>query len=133
MVAGLFKQPRAARGENELVSAPTDIPGVIDQLVRTGAAVFPLSAIPGDFVEWRRRVRQAARARELRVSITRSAEMFVLVDNLDYEVPDDHRHALADVIGARLTGQELRYDDALYARRRARLRIVRNVTPNVDE
>ena len=122
----MFEHALAHEGENELVSDPSDVPGVVDQLVHKGAAVFSLSAIPGDFMEWRRRVRQAARARELRVSITRSDGMFVLVDNLDYEVPDDQRNALADVIGARLAGQQVSYEDALYARRRSRLRLVRD-------
>ena len=90
---------------------------------------YPKRAIPGDFLEWRRRVRRAARAGELRISVTRTAD-FVVVENREYEVSDDDLGATADVMAATLDGRMLTFAEALRARRRQRMRLVDPPTPN---
>jgi hypothetical protein len=110
---------------------PSNIRGVVDVVRRSGSALYPLPMIPGEFEDWRRRVRRAARADDLRVSIRRTAG-FVVVENLDYEVPADHLGAVADVTGAWTEGRELSFDDALHARRRQRLRLVRDPASDAE-
>ena len=110
---------------------PADIRGVVDVVRRTGSAHYPLPMIPGEFEDWRRRVRRAARADDLRVSVRRTAG-FVVVENLGYEVAADHLGAVADVVGALTEGRELAFDDALHARRRERLRLVRDPAPDAE-
>ena len=48
---------------------------------------------------WRRRLRQFARAADLRISVTRSRD-YMIVENVDFESSDDDNRATADVIGA---------------------------------
>lgn len=111
---------------------PTDIDRVVDVVRRTGSVHFLLDRVPGDFDSWRRAVRRQARAEQLRVSIRRVAE-FVIIENLDYEVSADDMDALADVIGGRIEGRDVGFDEALHARRRARLRLVTGSEPaNAD-
>jgi hypothetical protein len=102
---------------------PTDIGGVVDAVRRTGSVHFELERVPGDFDSWRRAVRRRARAEQVRVSIRRVAQ-FVIIENADYEVSADDMGALADVIGGRIEGRKVEFDEALHARRRARLRLI---------
>ncbi|HEU5006819.1 MAG TPA: hypothetical protein VFT67_07600 [Jatrophihabitantaceae bacterium] len=111
---------------------PTDIAGLVDVVRRAGSVHFLLDRVPGDFDSWRRVVRRQARAEQLRVSIRRVAE-FVTIENLDYEVSADDMDALADVIGGRIECRDVGFDEALHARRRARLRLVTGSEPaNAD-
>jgi hypothetical protein len=87
--------------------------------------------VPGDFEGWRRALRLKAPAEALRVSIRRIAR-FVLVENLDYAVPAADMQALGDVVGARLDGRDVRFEDALKARRRARIRLVTDTDTDTD-
>lgn len=102
---------------------PADVGGLVDAVRRAGSVHLPLDQVPGRFEDWRRAVRRKARAEGMRVSIRRVAQ-FVLVENLDYEVPADDMQALGDVIGARIEGSDVRFDEAVKARRRARMRLV---------
>ena len=72
---------------------------------------------------WRRRIRQAARLAEVRISVTRGVD-YVLIENRDFEVSEEDILATTDVIGARILGRDLTFDDAVRARRRQRLRVV---------
>lgn len=111
---------------------PTDIGGVVDAVRRTGSVHFLLDRVPGDFESWRRALRRRARAEQLRVSVRRVAQ-FVIIENADYEVSVDDTGALADVIGGRVEGRDVGFDEALHARRRARLRLVTGSEPaNAD-
>lgn len=108
---------------------PTDIAGLIETVRHEGTVHYAKQSVPADFLQWRREVRTAARAQQLRVSITRTAD-FVIVENRDYEVSDDDRRASTDVIAATLAGQTLSFDDAVRARRRQRMHLITPPTPN---
>lgn len=105
------------------VPDPHNVGGVIDLVRRAGSVHLLLDHVPGDLNTWRRTVRRQARAEQLRISIRRVAS-FVVIENLDYEVSSDSLSALADVLGGRLEGRVIEFDEALHARRRARLRLV---------
>lgn len=107
---------------------PTDIGGVVDAVRRTDSVHFLLDRVPGDFESWRRALRRRARAEQLRVSIRRVSQ-FVIIENLDHEVSADDMDALADVIGGRIEGRDVEFDEALHARRRARLRLITESEP----
>ena len=100
----------------------TDFRAIIDALHRHGSVHYPSTAVPGEFTVWRRRLRQVARAAEVRISVTRGVD-YLLIENLDYEVSDEDSHALTDVIEAHLLGGALSFDEAVRARRRRRLRL----------
>ena len=102
----------------------TDYGAIIDVVRRRGSVHYVKDVVPGEFNAWRRRVRQAARVGDLRISVTRSRD-YVIVENLDYEVSDEDSLATSDVIGALLDGQDLLFEEAVRARRRQRLRVVR--------
>ena len=48
----------------------------------------PKTALPGEFTVWRRRIRQAARLAEVRISVTRGVD-YVLIENRDFEVSEE--------------------------------------------
>lgn len=100
----------------------TDQRAIIDALRRHGSVHYPRTAVPGEFTVWRRRLGQAVRLAEVRISVTRGAD-YILVENRDYEVSEDDSRALTDVIEAHLLGGDLAFDDAVQARRRQRLRL----------
>ncbi|MDP9094576.1 MAG: hypothetical protein M3N95_16970 [Actinomycetota bacterium] len=58
----------------------TDYRAIIDELRRHGSVHYPRSAVPGEFTVWRRRLRQVARADEVRISVTRGLD-YVLIEN----------------------------------------------------
>ena len=101
----------------------TDHRAIIDAVRRTGSVHYLKDVVPEDFIVWRRRVRQYARAADLRISVTRSRE-YVIVENVDFESSDDDSRATADVIGAVFEGRSLSFDEALHAVRRQRMRVV---------
>jgi hypothetical protein len=102
---------------------PANIAGLIEAVRSEGSVHYPRQTVAGDFLDWRRQVRKAARARGLRISVTRRAD-FVVVENTDYEVSDDDARATADVLEATLAGRTRSFDDALRARRQQRMRLV---------
>jgi hypothetical protein len=100
----------------------TDYRAIVDALRRHGSVHFPRTAVPGEFAVWRRRLRQAARLAEVRISVTRGTD-YIVIENLDYEVSDDDSRALTDVIEAHIFGRDLTFGDAVQARRRQRIRL----------
>jgi hypothetical protein len=100
-----------------------DIRAVLDVVRRAGSVHYRKSEMPGDFLAWRRRVRQQARAEELSISVIRTAD-FVVVENRDWQPSGDDDLAVADVIEGVLTGNPIQFDEALQRRRRQRLRTV---------
>jgi hypothetical protein len=55
---------------------PLDTAGVIDALRKHGSTLWPAQAIPVvEFAGWRRRIRTAARAANLRLSVRRVSGM----------------------------------------------------------
>lgn len=115
------------RTENTSVNQPaiTDIRGIIDAVRGRGSVHYPKTAVPGDFVEWRRRIRQQARAADLSISLTRSRH-HVIVENRDWLPSADEDLATADVVDGVLTGKSVSFEEALKARRRQRLRLVQS-------
>ncbi|WAX58546.1 hypothetical protein M6B22_07215 [Jatrophihabitans cynanchi] len=102
--------------------AITDFGGIVDAARRDGSVHFPVESVPGDFVAWRRRVRQRARADALSISVIRAGGL-VVVENREWESSDAEDSAVADVIAGVVTGDRVTYDEALYRRRRERLRL----------
>ena len=101
----------------------TDYRAIIDALRRRGSVHYPQTAMPVDFIAWRRRVRQVARLADLRISVIRGSD-YVLIENRDYQVSEDDNFALTDVIEAHpRTRPDLTFDDAVHARGRQRLRL----------
>lgn len=100
----------------------TDHRAIIDALRRHGSVHYPRTAVPGEFTVWRRRLRQVARAAQVRISVTRGVD-YLLVENLDYEVSVEDSRALTDVIEGHILGRDLSFDDAVHARRRQRIRL----------
>jgi hypothetical protein len=101
----------------------TDYRAIIDAVRRHGSVHYPKDAVPGDFVVWRRRLRQVARLADVRISVIRGSD-YVLIENPDFEVSEEDRLATTDVIEARILGGDLTVDQAAHARRRQRLRVV---------
>ena len=96
--------------------------GIVDAARRDGSVHFPVESVPGEFVAWRRRVRQRARGDGLSISVIRAGG-FVVVENREWERSEAEGSAVADVIQGVLTGDRVTYDDALHRRRRERLRL----------
>ena len=101
----------------------TDTAEIIGALRHEGCVVWPLSQLPEDFVGWRREVRRAAKAADLRISVRRG-ERYFLVEHVDHELAEDEQLAMTDVMDATLSGKSLPYETALKARGRQRLRVV---------
>jgi hypothetical protein len=101
----------------------TDTAGIIGALRREGCIVWPLSQLPADFVGWRRELRRAARAADLRISVRRG-ERYFMVEHLEHELTEDEQLAMTDVVDAALRGKSLPFETALKARGRQRLRMV---------
>jgi hypothetical protein len=101
----------------------TDTARIIGALRREGCILWPLSQLPEDFVGWRREVRRAAKAADLRISVRRG-ERYFLVEHLDHELTEDEQLAMTDVVDAALRGKSLPFEAALKARGRQRLRAV---------
>jgi hypothetical protein len=101
----------------------TDIAGIIGALRREGCVFWPLCELPEDFAAWRREVRQAAKAADLRISVRRG-ERYFLVEHLDHELTEDEQLVMTDVMDATSRGRSLSFETALKARARQRLRVV---------
>lgn len=109
-----------------------DYAAVVDALRRDGAVYWPLEDLPADYTGWRRQVRKAARAADLRVSIRRGERHF-WVEHVDHEQTEDERWAVADVMDAVLRGGPLSFEDALKARARQRMRLITDVVEDGRE
>jgi hypothetical protein len=99
-----------------------DFRAIIDALRRHSSVHYPRTAVPGEFTLWRRRLRQVARLANVRISVTRGVDYF-LVENLDYQVSEEDSFALTDVIEAHILGEDLSFHDAVQARRQRRLHL----------
>ena len=100
----------------------SDFRAIIDALRCHGSVHYPRSAVEGEFTVWRRRLRQVARAAQLRISVTRGVD-YVLIEKFDCDVSEEDRRALTDVIEAHILGRDLSFDHAVHARRRQRIRL----------
>lgn len=101
---------------------PRDTTSVVAALRRHGSVLWPADAITGDFLEWRRRIRAAARKAELRISVRRVHGM-VLVDHLDHVVSEDQINAFGKVIASTMPGaQPVTYEQTLHEAARERLK-----------
>lgn len=101
----------------------SDCRGIVDAARRDGSVHFALASVPGDFVAWRRQVRQRACAEGVSISVIRASGLVAVVSR-DWESTEAEDAAVADVLDAVLTGQPISYDEALHRRRRGRLRLV---------
>lgn len=106
-----------------------DFGGIVDAARRDGSVHFPLVSVPGDFVAWRRRLRQCARANGLSISVIRVSGI-VVIENRDWEPSEAEGSAVTDVLDGVLTGTPVSYVDALHRRRREQLRLVDPATPD---
>jgi len=62
----------------------TELPAIIDYVRLRGSVHYPLGSVPGEFGEWRLRLRRLARAGGVRISVLRTSK-YVIVENRDYE------------------------------------------------
>jgi hypothetical protein len=67
---------------------PRNFASIVAALRQHGSVLWPADAITGDFLEWRRRIRAAARTAELRISVRR-VHGLVLIDHVDHVVTED--------------------------------------------
>lgn len=107
---------------------PRDIAAVITSVRRDGSVMWPLTALPDDFLGWRRRVRAAAREADLRISVRRVNEI-AFVEHLDHVVTDDQFAAFGKVIEAQVEGRDISWGQALHEAARNRMTAVSNETP----
>jgi hypothetical protein len=110
----------------------TDFGAIVDAVRTTGALHYSRSSVPTEFVAWRRRLRQAAQVAGLSIRVVRTTD-YVVVESRDYEISEDEEGATADVIGGFMVGHRVTYDDALYARRRQRMSVVRPTVGPSDQ
>jgi len=124
----------ADRVTHEFVRQPpvTDFRAIVDAVRTTGSVHYPKSSVPTEFVAWRRRVRQAARATGLSISVTRTAG-FVVIENRDYEISDDEELATADAFQGFMAGPRVTYEGALHACRGQRMSLVQPHVGRADE
>jgi hypothetical protein len=111
---------------------PLDTNAISTALREHGSALWPLDAIPGEFPDWRRRIRAAARSAGLRISVRR-VDGLVFIVHVDHVVTDDQINAfnkvIAGTVSAALDGEPpVTYEQALQGARRDRLKIVRGET-----
>jgi hypothetical protein len=107
---------------------PLDTDAIITALREHGSALCPLDAIPGEFTDWRRRIRAAARSAGLRISVRR-VDGLVFIGHVDHVVTDDQINAfnkvIAGTVSAALDGEPpVTYEQALHEARRDRLGLV---------
>lgn len=106
-----------------------DPAAVVDYVRRRGSILVAQPSIGGDFLDWRRRVRRAARDVGIRISVRRDDDT-VLVYHPDHEVTDAEKRAVMDAIASVMSTDDsaptVTYDEALQRRRRENLRLVRD-------
>lgn len=112
----------------------SDIIGIAEFIRVRGSVDYPLEAVPGDFVLWRRKIRQEVKRLGIRVSVVRSGDI-VLILNPDHEPSHDELRATMSVMGSLASDllgpsdqspANLTFDDALRREQRARLRVVKD-------
>jgi hypothetical protein len=79
--------------------------------------LWPLDAIPGEFTDWRRRMRAAARSAGLRISVRR-VDGLVVIGHVDHVVTDDQINAVNKVVAGTVSaalaeGPPITYEQAL--------------------
>lgn len=102
---------------------PRDTGAVLDHVRREGSVMWPLAALPDDFLGWRRRIRAAAREATLRISVRRVGEL-AFIEHVDHVVTDDQNSAMSKIIGAHLDGRTISWDDAVHESARDRMNLV---------
>lgn len=107
---------------------PHDITAVIASVRRDGSVMWPLAALPDDFLGWRRRVRAAAREAHLRISVRRVKEV-AFVEHLDHLVTDDQYSAFGKVVEAQIDGREISWNQALHEAARDLMTAVPDKSP----
>lgn len=112
---------------------PRDTTSIVAALRQHGSVLWPADAITGDFLEWRRRVRAAARTAELRISVRRVHAM-VLIDHVDHVVTEDQINAFGKVVASTMPGAHpITYEQAMHKAARERLKPVpRDDTPPAE-
>lgn len=113
----------------------SDTIGIAEFVQSRGSVDYPLEAVPGDFVLWRRKIRDEAKRLDIQVSVIRSGDI-VLVHNPDHEPSQDELRATMAVMGSLASDllaasdqppAALTFDEALHREQRARLRVVSDV------
>jgi len=108
---------------------PRDTTSIVTALREHGSVLWPADAITGDFIEWRRRIRSAARAADLRISVRR-VNGLVLIEHLDHVVTEDQITAFGKVIASSLPGEQpITYEQAMHQAARERLKPVPRTDP----
>ena len=110
--------------------AITDTAGIADATRRNGSVDYYFDDIPGDFIAWRRRIRQAATKAGRRVSVHRIGPL-VLIYDPDHLPTVAQKAPAVRAVTAKILGDEpdVVYDEELHRRHRARMRIVRDDEP----
>lgn len=103
---------------------PRDTTSIVAALRQHGSVLWPADAITGDFLEWRRRIRSAARAADLRISVRR-VHGLVLIDHVDHVVTEDQITAFGKVVASSMPGEQpITYEQAMHQAARERLKPV---------
>lgn len=112
---------------------PRDFASIVAALRQHGSVLYPADAMTGDFLEWRRRIRAAARTAELRISVRR-VHGLVLIDHVDHVVTEDQITAFGKVVASTMPGaQPITYEQAMHQASRERLKPVpRDDTPSAQ-
>ena len=98
---------------------------------RDGSVLWPLAALPDDFLGWRRRVRAAAREAGLRISVRRVNEI-AFVEHVDHVVTSDQYSAFSKVIQGQIDGRKITWEQALHEAGRDRMKTVADSKPPSD-
>jgi hypothetical protein len=103
---------------------PHDTASIVAALRQHGSVLWPADALTGDLLEWRRRIRAAARTADLRISVRRLHGL-VLIDHVDHVVTEDQINAFGKVVASTMIGGDpITYEQAMHQAARERLRPV---------
>ena len=102
---------------------PRDVAAVITSVRRDGSVMWPVTALPEDFLGWRRSVRAAAKKAQLRISVRRVNDV-AFIEHLDHVVTEDQYRAFGKVVQAQVDGREMSWDEAMHSAGRDRLSAV---------
>lgn len=104
---------------------PLNVNAIVAALREHGSVQWSLDAIPAEFADWRRRIRQAAHSAGLRISVRRLHGL-VLVQHVDHVLTEDQVTAFGKVVAGRAgLGPRNTWEQALHEARRGRLTFLR--------